>query len=169
MKIVIIGHKNHGKGTFAHILREFGLTCMGTSQFATPFMLERLKDKVAYSTPAECYADRDRFRPEWYEGLREYNTPNPCQLIEDILAHNDAAEGLRHIDEYKPLRASGKVDLFIGIDASKRLPLESPKSMSLDVFKHADVILSNNDSQEQFEERARRFLTFLLAGKKHAN
>ena len=33
MKIVIIGHKNHGKGTFANILREFGLTCMGTSQF----------------------------------------------------------------------------------------------------------------------------------------
>lgn len=162
MNIVVIGHKQHGKGTFAQIAQDkFGLSQNGTSKFAATFMFERMKDEFGYTTPQACHADRGNHRALWYQGLFEYNTPNPCQLIEDILAEHDIAEGLRHKDEYLPLRASGKVDLFIWIDASERKPLESSASMTL-TKEDADIIIDNNGSEADFEKKVRALFSLLV-------
>jgi hypothetical protein len=161
MNIVVIGHKQHGKGTFADIAQaRFGLTQNGTSRFAADFMFERMKKTYPYRTVEECHGDRDNHRPTWYQGLADYNTPNPYQLIQDILSTHDIAEGLRHRDEYTPLRASGLVDVFIWIDASERKPLESKDSMTL-TRQDADIIIDNNGTEAEFEARVVAFLSML--------
>ncbi len=64
IKLLVLGHKRHGKDTFAELLaEEFKYTFESSSQAAADiFLYDELKDKYSYETPEECFEDRMNHR-----------------------------------------------------------------------------------------------------------
>ncbi len=161
LKVLVIGHKQHGKGTFAKIATErFGIPSMGTSRFATLHMFNLMKDEHGYLTPEACYEDRGNHREFWFTELRRYNDINLSQLIEDIYLKHPIAEGLRNREEFEEVKRKKIVDLIVWIDAAERKPLEDAQSMEL-TRDDAHVIIDNNTTEAEFIERVVAFLTVL--------
>lgn len=157
-KLLVIGHKRHGKDTFAEVLRDsVGLTFMSSSQAAADiFIYDKLKDKYGYKTPEECFEDRMNRRPEWYQLICDYNKDDRTRLAKEILSKTDCYVGMRDRDEIKACIDNGLFDLIVWVDASERLPEEDASSFNIDK-SCADIIINNNGTQEQFVERVIRF------------
>lgn len=148
MKILIIGHKEHGKSTVANMICErTKLKCEDSSMAASRiFIFDLLKEKYGYNTITECYVDRRNHRAEWFNLICDYNTPNPERLCIELLKNNDIYVGERSRMEFEATKKY--FDLIIGVfDTSK--PLESEESMELNVFEDSDIVmLVNSDLNE---------------------
>jgi hypothetical protein len=157
MKLLIIGHKRHAKDTLAEIFRDkFGLTFESSSQAAANiFLYDLLKDKYGYKTSEECFEDRVNHRPEWYKAICEYNIEDKARLAKGILKRTQCYVGMRDRDEIEECLSQGLFDLIIWVDASDRLPLENSSSFNIDK-SCAHIIIENNGTLEEFEEKAMR-------------
>jgi dephospho-CoA kinase len=158
IKILVLGHCRHGKDTFAELLNEhFGLTFKSSSQAAADiFLYDALKDKYGYTTPEECFEDRVNHRAEWKQLICDYNKDDKARLAKEILKEADAYVGMRDRAEIKECIKQGLFDIIVWVDASGRLP-EEPSS-SFDIDKScAHIIIENNTSYEEFEEKVLRF------------
>jgi dephospho-CoA kinase len=156
-KLLIIGHARHGKDTFAELLeKDFGLKFKSSSQAAADiFLFDALKDKYGYETPEQCFEDRVNHRPEWYEMICDYNKDDRAKLAKGILTLTDCYVGMRDRDEITECIKQGLFDLIIWVDASDRLPLESPDSFNIDK-SCADIIIDNNGTFDEFKARVAR-------------
>lgn len=153
MKILVIGHKQHGKGTFCDIAtKNFSIRSMGTSRFKAERIFELMKDEYGYSSVEECYADRINHREFWFNNINDFCKDNYALVIEEILMKHDICEGVRNRVEFECAKTKRRFDLVIWIDASNRLPLESSSSMEL-TEDDADLIIKNNGTQEEFHKR----------------
>lgn len=124
MKLLILGHGEHGKDTVAAMLREMiGLTFRSSSEAACEIaVFPYLSEIYGYEKWQECYADRRNHREEWRHLITEYNTPDKAKLCREIIATNDCYVGMRCPLEYaasKPL-----FDAIIWVDASNRKPID---------------------------------------------
>lgn len=157
-KLLIIGHKRHGKDSMAEILNEeFGYTFESSSQAAANiFLYSLLKEKYGYETPIECFEDRVNHRPEWYEAICEYNKDDRAKLAKGILERSDCYVGMRDRNEIEECLKQGIFDLVVWVDASGRLPKEDSNSFNIDE-SCADVIIPNNGDYESFRKRVIRF------------
>jgi hypothetical protein len=152
MKILIIGHKNHGKTTAAKFIADLvGLKYADSSWFcAERVVYPVLKDRYGYTSVEECYKDRDNHRAEWYELIAAVNADDPANLTNQILAENDIYCGLRNIREYEA--TWHLYDMILWIDASDTKPLESSSSMTLEFDpKRMIKILANGDDDELYD------------------
>ncbi len=156
-KFLIIAHARHGKDTFAELLNEmFGLKFKSSSQAAADiFIFDELKDKYGYETPEQCFEDRVNHRAEWYNMICNYNKDDKAKLAKGILELSDCYVGMRDRDEITECIKQGLFDLIIWIDASDRLPLESPESFNIDK-SCADIIIDNNGTFDEFKARVAR-------------
>lgn len=156
-RLLIIGSARHGKDTLAEIFSEhFGLKFKSSSLAAAEiFIYDELKDKYGYTSPEECFEDRINHRPEWYEMICSYNEQDRAKLAKGILKSADCYVGMRDRGEILECIHQGLFDLIIWVDASKRLPLESPDSFNID-SSCADIIIENNSTYEEFVEKAKR-------------
>ena len=155
MKILIIGHKNHGKTTAAKFIADLvGLKYADSSWFcAERVVFPVLKDRYGYTTVEECYNDRDNHRAEWYELIASVNAHDPATLTRAILAENDIYCGLRNIREYE---ATWKVyDLILWIDASDTKPLEPSSSMTLTFDPSRMIKIDANGTDEDMYQNIR--------------
>lgn len=161
-KLLILGHKRHGKDTCAELLRDFiGVTFSSSSEKAVEiFIFDALKQKYGYTTPMECFLDRINHRAEWYDLICEYNKDDKAKLAKEILLESDCYVGMRSGEEIKECVSQGLFDLIIWIDASERLPLEPSDSFDIDK-SYADVIIDNNGTEEEFYSRVRRFANLI--------
>lgn len=157
-RLLIIGNARHGKDTFAEILRDnFGLKFESSSQAAADiFIYDTLKDKYGYSTPEECFEDRVNHRAEWHQLIVDYNKDDRARLAKGILEKADCYVGMRSRYEIEECINQGLFDLIVWVDGSDRLPLEPEDSFDIDI-SCADVIIPNNGTYEEFEERVLRF------------
>jgi hypothetical protein len=157
MKILIIGHGGHGKDALADIWEKyFGLTHISSSVAANHiFLFNDLKDIYGYKTHEECFNDRVNKRAEWYDRILEYNKDNKARLAGNILKKVDCYVGMRNKEEFDECVKQKLFDIIIWIDASKRLKEEPNTSFTIDK-SHADIIIENNDSYEDFEKKAIR-------------
>ena len=162
-KFLVVGHKRHGKDSFAEILNEeFGFKFKSSSLAASEiFLYEALKDKYGYETPEECFEDRVNHRSEWYTLICEYNKDDKTRLAKEILKTADCYVGMRDDKEIEECMNQGLFDLIIWVDASKRLPLESSYSFNIDISV-ADIIIENNGTFEDFKEKVIRLGKILL-------
>lgn len=174
MKILVIGHAQHGKDTFCKLLEEFGYTWKSSSDAAAEVVFNEIGSLYEYASPAEAHADRDNHRDEWGDIMAEYNTPDAARLAKEILygvcaggecaiepiigntlmlsPPHDIYCGMRRRREF---RAARKLfDLVIWVDASNRKPLEPKSSMEL-VKEDADIIIDNNCAELVFMDRVR--------------
>ena len=154
IKLLICGHKRHGKDTLAEILRdEFGLNFTSSSwACAQIFIFDVLKDVFGYKDIDECFNDRFNHRDIWYQLICDYNKYDKTRLAKEILSHNNTYVGMRDKDEILACQEQKLFDLIIWVDASERLPLEDSSSFNIDKSL-ADIIVDNNGTQEQFRQR----------------
>jgi len=163
IRLLVLGHKRHGKDSFGEILaEEFGYTFESSSQAASDiFLFDALKDKYGYETPEECFEDRMNHRAEWYSAICEYNKDDRARLAKGILERTQCYIGMRDRDEITECMKQGLFDLIIWVDASERLPLEDASSFNIDK-SCADIIIENNDDYETFKERVVRLGNLIL-------
>lgn len=160
--LLIIGHGRHGKDTLAEIWdKHYGLRYTASSMMcARIFIFDALKDKYGYETLEECFEDRVNHRDEWKKMICDYNTPDKSKLSKEILRTNDCYVGLRDREEVDAAKAANLFKLIIWVDASERLPPEPTCGVTKD---DADVIIDNNCTLEEFEDRAVRLGRFVFS------
>ena len=156
-RLLILGHCRHGKDSMAEILQEnFGLKFKSSSQAAAEiFIYDALKEKYGYNTPEECFEDRVNHRAEWHQLICEYNIEDKAKLAKGILEYADCYVGMRDYREIKECINQNLFDLIVWVDASERLPLEDSSSFNIDK-EDADIIIDNNGTYEEFENRVIR-------------
>jgi hypothetical protein len=154
-KILLIGHKRHGKGTVAKLLKElYGFKAKSSSEAALDvFLYDALKDKYNYKSKEEAYEDRVNRRAEWYTLIREFNKEDDTRLASIIMQDNDIYDGLRDYRELQQCREKGIFDVVIGI-YNPNLPEEGRDSFNLDLFEESDfIIINQGDGLEPLKQK----------------
>lgn len=146
MKILLLGHKRHGKDTVAQMIKEeANLTFKGSSEYAAElFIYDELKGKYNYNSFMECFEDRVNHRKEWHDLICEYNKEDAARLAKAILSENDMYVGMRSDRELEACQRKNLFDLIIGVyDPEKEL--EGKDSFDIDLFKWSDFIIIAGD------------------------
>lgn len=122
MKILIIGHGQHGKDTVAEELvkRLPELSFTSSSHFCAEKIVRPALAEIGieYPTLEECYEDRVNHREFWAATIADWCTP-PDRLTKAILKDNDVYVGMRARREFE---ASKKLfDLIVWVDRTVHL------------------------------------------------
>lgn len=148
MKLIIIGHARHGKGTVCKLLNKY-LPVAGSSEFVCEqVIMPVLGPMFGYSTAEECLNDRVNHRRAWYDLIYTYNTPVRSRLASELFQSFDVYDGMRSRDELLACKRNKIVDYVIWVDGSKRRPLEPSTSMTVTV-EDADFIIDNNGTESE--------------------
>ena len=146
MKIIITGHRQHGKNTICEMLPE-EFSAVSSSEKANELIVfDTLKDIYGYATPQECYDDRDNHRVEWFDIICGYNKDDLSRLGTIIFRECNVYNGIRNKLELDALRDKKEFDYLIWVDASARMPIETSDSMTV-TKADADYILDNNSGK----------------------
>jgi hypothetical protein len=150
MKILILGHGEHGKDTVAEIITHCtglfgtdftGLRFESSSRAAAELaVMPALAEKYGYKTVEECFDDRRNHREEWKQLITDYNTPDKSRLCREIIARCDGYVGMRCPEEYAAVKHL--FDYVIWVDASKRKPLDPSMGIERD---DSMAVIDNND------------------------
>ena len=152
MKIMICGHAQHGKDTFAELL---GIPYKSSSVCALDAFLWEVWGKQNYKTKNDCYADRHSHRAFWKANIKGYNTPDLTKLAKYIYSENDVYVGIRDLEEFYQCEKENLFDLSIWVDRSKHKPPEPESSNQIRDFM-CDVTIDNNGSIIELERKAKR-------------
>lgn len=151
-KIIITGSAQHGKDTAAEFLRDkYQLPFKSSSYFALDKVIYPvLKDKYGYTTPDECFNDRDNHRPEWYELIVEYNTPVLTRLADELLETNVIYCGLRNIEEFNAIKQKYNIfSIWIEGDPAKKKEPTTSLTITAD---DCDYIVHNTKTLQDLYE-----------------
>ena len=151
---IVTGDKDHGKDTVCEYLRDVhGWDFRGSSWvFCKHIMFDRIKDSHGYTSIEQCYADRDNHRALWFDAIAEFNADNPARLGEMIFAEAPIYCGIRSRREFEGVKQRFPRVITIWVDASRRRPPESKKSMELTVAD-ADWVVDNNGSPSELHRQ----------------
>jgi hypothetical protein len=160
---MIIGQARHGKDHAAEYLHKyFGMSYKGSSLLcAEIFIFDELKQKYGYENIDECFNDRHNHRKEWYELISEFNTPDLTSLASNIFDTQDCYVGIRRYNELKACQEKWPELLTVYIDRSKVLPEESSQSCTISK-QQADIVIENNSTIKDFEDKLYRLGFYLL-------
>lgn len=153
-KLLIIGHARHGKDTVAEIFAEqLGLKFTSSSVFVGKEIIWDKWGKDRYNTFEEMFEDRvsKENRIIWGNLIAEYNTPDKTKTATTMLDRGyDMYVGMRRIEELEACLEKELFDHIIWVDATNRLPLEDPGSMTID-STYADIFIDNNGTEEELK------------------
>lgn len=154
-KILILGHKQHGKDSAAEIIAEYTrregnpYTFISSSEYcAENVVFPVLENK--YRTWQECFANKDADRPVWYESIKAYNTPDKTRLAREITAISDMYVGMRNHEELAACKEAGIFDHYIWIDAAGRKPPESITSCTVEYDPTYMHLILNDLGKKEF-------------------
>lgn len=165
-KVLLIGYGGHGKDTVASMMKSWGFKVRGSSEWANEkLVFPQLQTQYGYADSKACYEDRRNHREEWFSILAAYNSPDPSALARGILAEADVFNGMRRYEELAACAKAGLFDLIIWVDRSGFEPPESVDSCTVS-RNHADVILDNNGSKDELQQKVDRLCRILCAIKK---
>lgn len=170
MRILVLGHGDHGKGTFCKMLQPYGFESMSSSQAALPFIFPTLnaalygtipswqKPRIAdyYETQAEAYADRRNHRRLWKELISLLNTPDKTTLTRIILNQVEIYDGMRCHLEFEASR--DLFDMIVWVDRSQRVGPDP--SMSIQ-YKPYMIKLDNNGTLCQLRDQVKMLNTLI--------
>lgn len=151
MKLMIMGYGGHGKDSVGKLFAP--MTYISSSWAAAERVVwPVLRMKYNYQTVEDCYADRRNHRSEWFDLIRNYNSPDLTRLASEIYAEYDIYVGVRNPEEFHAIRHTRLFDHSIWVDASERLPPEDPSSNGL-CPNDADFMLDNNGTEEDLKSQ----------------
>lgn len=167
LRLMIVGHGRHGKDTVANILAdELNLSFCSSSWYcAKAFVFDALRVAFDYPSISECYEDRNssqQMRDLWHTLITAYNRNDPARLSREIFAEADIYVGIRSSAEFQAAKAEELFDLSVWVDASDRLPPEDASSFEIS-REDCDIILDNNGTEEELEDRVARLARVLKA------
>lgn len=152
MKILIVGHAQHGKDTVADLLCMFSnYSASSSSKFVMFKMQDKIMEDLNYSSFEECYSKRGLNRTYLYNLIRDYNTPDKSRLSRELLFKHDIYVGMRDLEEYNSSRHL--YDLKIWVDSSLRgIAEESVESFNIprDSF---DIVIENSGSYDELVDK----------------
>lgn len=171
MRLLIIGHAEHGKDTLSEeISKRMSISYASSSTVACDeFLLDRLAEiGYEYSTSEQAWDDRKNpgVRKIWFDEIEAYNRPDAAKLARLLLSKHGIYNGMRSRIEFKACQKAKLFDLVIWIEAFKRKPAESPDSMQLN--RHdADIMIDNNGTEQDLADRVARLCLVMdpLSGK----
>lgn len=164
-KLVVMGHGGHGKDTVCEILRdEYGYTFQSSSRFALEsFLWSPLRFKFGYNDIEECYADRRNKRSIWFEMIKHYNKKDPTRLAKSLFNSYDVYCGVRNSAELEGMKDEALYNVAVWVDASQRLPIEAPDSITVSPGD-VDWVINNNgnilDLHKEVDKFAAAFTLF---------
>lgn len=163
LKIMVVGHKEHGKDTVSEYMeKKYGMKFISSSWMACQlFMFDLLKDTYGYKTHEECFLDRDSKRELWFNEIVKFNTPDLGALGKIIFEKHSIYCGSRNRDEFYKLKQDNQFDYAIWVDASKRKPLESKKSMTI-LELDTNITLNNNGSEAELPSEIDKIVNQVL-------
>lgn len=143
--LLVIGHADHGKDSVAELLqRNYDFKFKSSSMFVLEECIWDDWGRHHYPTMESCYLDRDNHRPEWYNRIAAYNTPDKTRTATTMLSRGyDLYVGMRAIDEYQACVAAEVFDHVVWVDASKRLPPEPSTSFTIP-YDPSMLVVDNN-------------------------
>lgn len=148
MKILVLGHGQHGKGVVSDILHNYGVRCCDSSMFS-------LKEVIwpvighQYKDMEECYEDRRKRRELWFTLISEYNKPDRSRLARELLSEYDAYIGMRCDNEF--MHSYKLFDLIIWVDRSQHQRIDPTMRIQYNrlIMEHIDNNGSLTSTQEQ--------------------
>lgn len=161
-KLLIVGHKGHGKDTAAEYMRDaHGIPYQGSSLLCAPFVHDAMITLGhMYPNDTACYEDRDNHRPFWYQAIRLYNINDKTKVSAAIFDSCSIYAGIRDPEEYAATLL--KFDpIVIWIDASNRKPLESAESMKL-TYGSPMLYINNNETKENLYKQLDNIANLVL-------
>lgn len=145
MKILVVGHAQHGKDTVCEeIARATGLVNAGTtSVYLARFVAERdgVDEATAYANRRRSEADRMRWRQIGDEIRRD----DPAKLVRMAFAAGDVSGGCRGLPEIQAVRKEQLADLIIWVEAGLRRSDDVTMEFGPE---YADIVLLNNGDNE---------------------
>lgn len=163
IKLIITGYARHGKDTVCESI----VNIMGWSFESSSHILLNeviypvLQPKYGYSSPDEAFDDRVNHREEWFNLLKEYNTPDASKLGTLIFSKHNIYCGLRNRDELLAMKEKGLYDSLVWVDAASRLPPEPATSMTIHA-SDADYIIDNNNTLLNLQHNIYKFVHGVL-------
>lgn len=146
MKLLIIGHGQHGKDTVAELLLERlpSLSFKSSSHFAAEAVVRPALEAIGIDYPSleACYEDRVNHREFWKQSIADYCQP-PERLATEILAENDIYVGMRTRREFEA--SKHLFDHIVWVDRSYRLPDDPTCELNI---HDADSAIDNNSSMQ---------------------
>lgn len=153
---MFVGHGRAGKDTACEYLAKItGLVNAGTtSKYLAEYVAQKqgLPVEVAYARRHES----DEMRTFWYNAGNELREQGPTTLIRTALKHGDITGGVRDYEEIVAARREGIVDIIVWVE-NNRVPKDPTVKFT---ERECDLVIQNNWSMEEFEERIRRFAKF---------
>lgn len=151
MKILILGHGQHGKDTFAEMLSEkYNLRFQSSSLEAFEAIKPALKAVFKNAGSDDTLYKLRRHHRELYKALISlYNTPDKSALSKKIISHNDIYVGMRSSDEF--IASKNLFSLIFWVDAMKRVNYVDP-SMSIR-FTDDMIKIDNNGSIDELKKQ----------------
>ena len=109
MRILILGHANHGKTTTAMMLRRYGFKVVDTSDLNIDrYIQEELAKPTPKGVPKtpsamkkQILENKDAFRQKLFDSLREYTKDEPDKFAKYVLQKSDVYVGMRSYEEFK--------------------------------------------------------------------
>jgi hypothetical protein len=139
MKVLILGHGGHGKGTFAELFCKYArLSSISSSLAALDDIWPALQLATGVETKEQAYADRHKHRDLWKALISLYNAYDKSALCRKVLKHYDVYDGMRCAEEFAASRHL--FDMIIYVDAAGRVPPEPSMGIRFD----ADMFWVNN-------------------------
>lgn len=152
--ILIIGHGGHGKDTVGERLAQDlpdWAQPLSSSKAALPHIWPKLQERYGYKSEAEAYADRRWKRNVWHDLIAELLLHQPSFLARVCYRHSPIYIGMRNRREFLATTVEFS-PVVLWVDASERLPLESPESMQL-TTRDAHLLIDNNGTELELIER----------------
>jgi len=160
-RVVFVGLGRAGKDTACDELsRATGWKNAGTtSVYLTLFVATRTG-----TNPVLAYNNRHRNRGTWRRLGDEMRRDDPARLVRDALAVGPITGGCRARVEIQAVRRESLADLIVWIDAEERLKREGAEIDGTVEFgpEEADVIVTNNGTEEEFRAKIQRLGAALL-------
>lgn len=153
MKLLILGHSDHGKTEMAEYLSdEYMLKFDDSSEYACKNVIFPQMNHL-YSTWQQCYKDRGNYRLAWKKMIDEYNKKHPARLVCEVMQTSDIYVGLRCVKTVRACHHAGIFDFIIGC-YDPRKPLEA--TMQIDIFKWSNFIIPNAGTLNDYKSNIKK-------------
>jgi hypothetical protein len=145
MKLLILGHGEHGKDTAAEIISQtLKLSFMSSSEYAAGIIFEALNVALdgKYNDVNDAYDDRRSHRELWRVLINLLSVNDRSALTKRILMVSDIYVGMRCKETYES--SKHLFDHVIWVDALKRLPPD--ETMTIPYNNKTMTRIDNNGS-----------------------
>ena len=154
--VAFVGHGRAGKDTACDYLAQ--ITNLKNAGTTSKYLAQYVADKQGLPVE-EAYRRRhesDEMRTFWYNAGNELRERGPGTLIRMALEQGQITGGFRDKAEVIAAKEEGLIDLIVWVE-NNRVP-KDPTVMFTE--KECDIVIPNNWSLEEFQERIYRFAKF---------